>query len=65
MLSDQFHDLFAIAGVQRLLKDSSPWAVCSAVVVIVAVTLVIDYARMLWLRSKMVESAASEPSTWN
>lgn len=60
MLSDQFHDLFAIAGVQRLVLDSSPWAICSALAAIAAVALVIDYGRMLWLRSKMVKSVASK-----
>lgn len=54
MLSDQFYDLIGLVGLQKLLRDASLWQLITTTLALVLVGVVIDYARMLWLRAKMV-----------
>lgn len=54
LLSGEFEDLVGLVGLQKLLRDVSPWKAVTTTLALVFVGVVIDYARMLWLRSKMV-----------
>ena len=54
MLSDRLLELGGLTQLQRLAADKSPWAVLATLVLIASVGIIVDYARMLWLRSKMV-----------
>lgn len=54
MLSDQFYDLVGLVGLQKLIHDASPWNLITTTLTLVLVAVAIDYARMLWLRAKMV-----------
>lgn len=56
MLSDQFLDVVGLMGLQKLLQDVSPTQVVVTLLSCAVVAIVVDYARMLWLRSKMVRS---------
>jgi len=54
MLSDRLLELGGLAQLQRIAADKSPWAVVATLLLIASVGIIVDYARMLWLRSKMV-----------
>lgn len=54
MLSDQFYDFVGLISLQKLLQDVSPWKVVTTTLILAVVGVVLDYGRMLWLRSKMV-----------
>lgn len=54
MLSDQFYDVVGLVGLQRLLHDVSPTQIATTLLILAFFAISIDYARMLWLRSKMV-----------
>lgn len=54
MLSDQFYDVVGLVSLQRLLQDVSPSEIITMTLALAVVAIAIDYARMLWLRSKMV-----------
>lgn len=54
MLSDRLLELGGLAQLQRIASDKSPWAVLATLFLIASVGVIVDYARMLWLRSKMV-----------
>lgn len=56
MLSDQFLDVVGLVGLQKLLRDVSLSQVVTAILGLAAVAIVVDYLRMLRLRSKMVKT---------
>lgn len=53
MLSDRLLELGGLAHLQRIASDKSPWTVLATLLLIASVGVIVDYARMLWLRSKM------------
>ena len=61
MLSDRLLELGGLAQLQRVAGDKSPWAVLAALLLIASVGTIVDYARMLLLRSKMVSSFIVHP----
>jgi len=63
MLSDRVLELSSLTRLQAVLAGSSVWQVIGAVVAIISLAVLGDYARMLWLRSKMV-SNPSVMSRW-
>lgn len=62
MLSDQFYDVVGLVGLQKLLQDVSPIQVLVTLLAIVVAGIAVDYARMLWLRSKMVRDQSARIS---
>lgn len=54
MLSDQFYEVVGLVGLQNFLRDASLAQFLAATLAIVIIGVVVDYIRMLWLRSKMV-----------
>jgi len=56
MLSDRFYDLASIEALQRAVRDVTPGQVLLTVAALLGTALVVDYAWMLWLRSKMVSN---------
>lgn len=62
MLSDQLLDLAASIRIQRVLAEAGAGKIAATVLAIALLAVVVDYARMLWLRSKMVRALVSSPS---
>lgn len=62
MLSDRLLELVNIAKLQQVINGGSPWLVLSSLLLVVTIGVIVDYGRMLWLRSKMV-SARLLPET--
>lgn len=56
MLSDRLLELGGLAELQRIASGKSPWAVIATLLLIGSVGVIVDYVRMLWLRSKMVSA---------
>jgi hypothetical protein len=56
MLSDRLLELGGLAKLQQIANDTSPWAALGTLLLIASVGVVLDYTRMLWLRSKMVSA---------
>lgn len=56
MLSDQLLDVVGLVSLQKLLRGVSPSQVAITFLSLAAVAIVVDYLRMLWLRSKMVRT---------
>lgn len=54
MISDRLLELGGLASLQKIANDVSPWAALATLLLIASVGVIVDYARMLWLRSKMV-----------
>lgn len=57
MLSDQIFDLVGLVGLQKLATDISAWKILTTILTLGVVGIVLDYARMLLLRAKMVRSS--------
>lgn len=57
MLSDQIFDLVGLVGLQKLVTDISAWKVLTTILTLGIVGIVVDYARMLMLRAKMVRNS--------
>jgi hypothetical protein len=62
MLSDRLLELGGLAQLQQIAKDTSPWKALGTFLLIALVGVVLDYTRMLWLRSKMVSKYGRENS---
>lgn len=54
MLSDHLLELLSLAKLQQITNNTSPWAVLGTLLLIASVGVLLDYMRMLRLRSKMV-----------
>lgn len=54
MLSDHIDELMGLVGLQKLLQDVSLWKVVTGIYILTLLGVAVDYARMLWLRAKMV-----------
>lgn len=55
MLSDQIFDLVGLLGLQKkLVADISATQILTILLALGIVAIAVDYARMLWLRAKMV-----------
>lgn len=65
MLSDQFYDLLGLVSLQRLLQDASTWKAATTLLALVLIGVIVDYARMLWLRSKMVRMRVASLSPFD
>lgn len=55
MLTTHLDEMFGLAGVQRLLKEGPIGPTLATALVLVIGSIALDYVRMLWLRSKMVQ----------
>jgi len=64
MLSDNLLELDVLARLRGALRDTSPWAAIGSFLVIALVAVVVDYGRMLWLRSKMVSPHLPPREAW-
>lgn len=57
MLSDQIFDLVGLVGLQKkLAADISATQIFTILLALGIVAIAVDYARMLWLRAKMVRA---------
>lgn len=61
MLSDQIFELVGLVGLQKLVTDISLWKVVATIISLGIIGIVVDYARMLLLRAKMVLSPSNQP----
>lgn len=55
MLSDQFFDFVALAGLQKAVDRYASGKALAVLLIIGVSAIVLDYLRMLWLRRKMVK----------
>lgn len=60
MLSDQFYDFVALAGLQKAANRYASGKAIASLLVIGVLAVVVDYLRMLWLRRKMVGKLLKE-----
>lgn len=54
MFSEHIKNLFGISSLQGYLRDVSVGNILALLGGLLVVGITVDYARMLWLRSKMV-----------
>jgi hypothetical protein len=59
MSSDRLLELVNIARLQQIINGGSPWLALSSLLLVATVGVLVDYGRMLWLRSKMVSGCHS------
>lgn len=59
MLFDQFLAGLKEGDGSKIFSQVSAWHLATSILLISAVTLVIDYAYMLWMRSKLVSHEIS------
>lgn len=56
MLTDHLDEMFSLAGVQKLLQEGPVGLTVATALLLTIGSIALDYARMLWLRSRMVQS---------
>lgn len=55
MLTSHLDEMFGLAGAQRLLRESPVGLTVATALLLAIGGIALDYVRMLWLRSKMVQ----------
>lgn len=55
MLTNRLDEMFGLAGLQRLLQEGSVGVAVVTALLLAIGSIVLDYTRMLWLRSRMVQ----------
>lgn len=55
MLTNHLDEMFGLAGLQRLLQEGSVGVAVVTALLLAIGGVVLDYTRMLWLRSRMVQ----------
>lgn len=55
MLTNRLDEMLGLAGAQRLLQEGPVGLTVATVLLLAIGAIALDYARMLWLRSKMVQ----------
>lgn len=55
MLTSHLDEMFGLAGAQRLLREGPVGLTVATALLLAIGSIALDYARMLWLRSKMVQ----------